>query len=139
MDSLRPVYGWMAANLPRDARVLSQKDPLLYLYTGLRGCRLELSPTHLFYSSDEDQRMYVVRRLQQYLAYYRLNYILEHRSDGYGMSPQEESEITRFYHTNPHLAAIYRDHSSTVYQVDVDHLAKPAPGETFIPPKGKDF
>jgi hypothetical protein len=140
LDSVQPAYRWMTANLPRGAQVLSQKDPLLYLYTGLHGYPLMLSPTHLIYSTNEDQRMYVVRHVEEYLSRYQLTYILEHQSEGHlGMRPDEDAEITRAFHTNPHFRAVFRDRFNIVYEVDLAALAKPAAGETFIPPRAADF
>ncbi|MGD0201497.1 MAG: hypothetical protein ABSD27_12165 [Bryobacteraceae bacterium] len=44
----RPAYEWIRQRLPPDAAVLAYRDPVLYLYTGRRACRLVIPPTLLY-------------------------------------------------------------------------------------------
>ncbi len=48
-----PVMQWMRAHLPPDARVISEKDPMLYLRTGLRGAG-RFPPTIYWYREEFD-------------------------------------------------------------------------------------
>lgn len=46
-----PVYGWIRANLPRDAKLLAYYDPLVSLHTGRRACRFFIA-SRVFYRED---------------------------------------------------------------------------------------
>ena len=46
-----PMMQWMRAHLPPDARVMSEKDPMLYLRTGLRGAG-RFPPTIYWYREE---------------------------------------------------------------------------------------
>jgi len=47
----QPVMDWMRANLPADARVMSEKDPILYLRAGVRGAG-RFPPTIYWYREE---------------------------------------------------------------------------------------
>jgi len=47
----QPMMDWIRANLPRDARLMSEKDPTLFLRTGLRGGK-RFPPTAYWYRED---------------------------------------------------------------------------------------
>ncbi len=52
---LKPVgrlIGWIASNVPRDAKIYAYQDPMLFLYTGHESCRLPIPPKFLYHADD---------------------------------------------------------------------------------------
>jgi len=46
------AYEWIARNVPRNANVYAYQDPLMFLYTGHKACRLPIPPKFLYHGDD---------------------------------------------------------------------------------------
>jgi branched-subunit amino acid transport protein len=51
-EARQSAYEWIARNVPRGANVYAYEDPVMFLYTGHRGCRLPIPPRFLYHSDD---------------------------------------------------------------------------------------
>ncbi len=51
-EARRPAYEWIARHAPADANVYAYHDPLMFLYTGHKACRLPIPPKFLYHSDD---------------------------------------------------------------------------------------
>jgi hypothetical protein len=51
-EARQPAYEWIAHNAPPDANVYAYQDPLVFLYTGHRACRLPIPPKFLYHNDD---------------------------------------------------------------------------------------
>lgn len=75
LQSLRPVYAWVADHTPPDTNLYAYDDPLLYLYTGRRACGLPI-PTKLYYHDDDAGIDRLLRTLPAFSAEQHLDYAL---------------------------------------------------------------
>jgi hypothetical protein len=48
----RPAYEWIEQHAPPDANVYAYQDPLMFLYTGHKSCRLPIPPKFLYHGDD---------------------------------------------------------------------------------------
>lgn len=46
------AYEWIDRNVPRDANLYAYQDPVLFLYTGHKSCRLPIPPKFLYHNDD---------------------------------------------------------------------------------------
>lgn len=46
------AYQWVNRNVPRDANMYAYQDPLMFLYTGHKACRLPIPPKFLYHGDD---------------------------------------------------------------------------------------
>ena len=51
-EARRPAYEWIARHAPADANVYAYDDPLMFLYTGRKACRLPIPPKFLYHGDD---------------------------------------------------------------------------------------
>ncbi len=51
-EARRPAYEWIDQHAPADANVYAYQDPLMFLYTGHKACRLPIPPKYLYHGDD---------------------------------------------------------------------------------------
>jgi hypothetical protein len=75
LDERRPAYEWIARHAPAEANVYAYDDPLIFLYTGHKACRLPIPPKFLYHSDDSgiDKLM---GSMAEFARGNRLNYLL---------------------------------------------------------------
>jgi hypothetical protein len=74
-EARRPAYEWIARHAPADANVYAYEDPLVFLYTGHRACRLPIPPKFL-YHSDDGGIVKLMGSMADFARGYQLNYLL---------------------------------------------------------------
>ncbi|MGP0073055.1 MAG: hypothetical protein ACLPWF_14120 [Bryobacteraceae bacterium] len=76
------AYDWIAHNVPRDASVYAYQDPVMFLYTGHKACRLPIPPKFLYHSDDRgiDKLM---GSMADFARGYQLDYLLLTPDDFY--------------------------------------------------------
>jgi hypothetical protein len=113
----RAAYQWMSANLPRETSVFSYDDPLLYLYTGLRGNYLPMLP-RLWYADDHGKIVDAYRDVGAYCKSRNLRYIYFTTEDLLRETGEEDRKaIEQLFRTSPALTPIYTAGIGTVYRV----------------------
>jgi hypothetical protein len=74
-EARKPAYAWIAQHAPAGANVYAYEDPVAFLYTGHRACRLPIPPKYLYHSDDAG-----IDKLMGSMADFargnRLNYLL---------------------------------------------------------------
>jgi hypothetical protein len=51
-EARQAAYAWIARNIPAGANVYAYQDPVAFLYTGRKACRLPIPPKFLYHSDD---------------------------------------------------------------------------------------
>jgi hypothetical protein len=74
-EARRPAYEWIARHAPDDANVYAYEDPLVFLYTGHKACRLPIPPK-LLYHSDDPGIVKLMGSMADFARGHRLNYLL---------------------------------------------------------------
>ena len=74
-EARRPAYEWIARHAPANANVYAYEDPLVYLYTGHKACRLPIPPKFLYHSDDAGIAK-LMGSMADFARGYRLNYLL---------------------------------------------------------------
>jgi hypothetical protein len=76
------AYEWIARNVPRDANVYAYQDPVMFLYTGRKACRLPIPPKFLYHADDSgiDKLM---GSMADFARGYQLDYLLLTPDDYY--------------------------------------------------------
>ncbi len=76
------AYEWIDRNVPRDANVYAYQDPVMFLYTGHRACRLPIPPKFLYHNDDAgiDKLM---GSMADFANGYQLDYLLLTPDDYY--------------------------------------------------------
>jgi hypothetical protein len=69
----RQAYEWIDNNVPRDANIYAYQDPVLFLYTGRKACRLPIPPKFLYHGDDNG-----IDRLMGSMADFARGYQLEY-------------------------------------------------------------
>ena len=114
----RSAYTWIAANLPRDANILSYDDPLLYLYTGHRGNYLPLL-TRYWYAEDHAAMIDEYKRVADYCHERHLQYFYFTTQDlDRELGDDDRAEVAKSVQANPRLTSVYHYGIGTVYRVD---------------------
>jgi len=74
-EARRPAYEWIEQHVPADANVYAYEDPVAFLYTGHKSCRLPIPPKFLYHSDDAgiDKLM---ASMAQFARGNRLDYLL---------------------------------------------------------------
>jgi hypothetical protein len=114
----RETYAWIAQHLPPGAGVLSNDDPLLYLYTGHPGNYSPLLP-RWWYAGDHEKVIGFLKDVVPYCRTRGFDYILATEFDvsrwgGELDAPDAERAIAE----NPLLERLYRAPSgATVYRI----------------------
>ena len=81
-ESRERAYQWIDRNVPRDANVYAYQDPVMFLYTGHRACRLPIPPKFLYHGDDNgiDKLM---GSMADFARGYQLDYLLMTPDDYY--------------------------------------------------------
>ncbi len=74
-DARRPAYEWIARNTPADVNVYAYQDPLVFLYTGHKACRLPIPPKFL-YHNDDAAIVKMMGSMADFARGHDLNYLL---------------------------------------------------------------
>jgi hypothetical protein len=114
-EARRPAYAWIACHAPADANVYAYEDPLVFLYTGHKACRLPIPPKFLYHSDDAGIAK-LMGSIADFARGYRLNYLLLTPDDYHrdlnergtrGLTEAMQSSAFREVYTS-NGAAIYR-------------------------------
>jgi hypothetical protein len=112
------AYRWIAANTPPDAAVLAYLDPILYLYTGRKACRLVISPA-LTYTGDRRAVEAVLAGVADFARRQKLSYALLTPEDLQAEFPdQERLAANRLFRANPRLRSVFESGSVSVCRID---------------------
>jgi hypothetical protein len=114
----RAVYEWIGQNVPADATFLAYGDPVLYLYTGRRGCSMRVPPRYT-YAEDLNGILKIMASLDEFAARYQLGYVLVTPSD-FSLDPLQKDQlrVVRERLSDERLfALLHREHSGAVHQV----------------------
>ena len=81
-DARQRAYEWINRNVPRDANVYAYQDPVMFLYTGHKACRLPIPPKFLYHGDDSgiDKLM---GSMADFARGYQLEYLLLTPDDYY--------------------------------------------------------
>jgi hypothetical protein len=113
----RAAYRWMAENLPADAQVLSNDDPLLYLSSGHRGNSILLMP-RWWYADDQKSIVNAYRNAAAYCQARNLQYLYSTPDDLSRFTEGESiDQVLAAVRSDPHLRPVFTDQSGTLYQV----------------------
>jgi hypothetical protein len=112
------AYRWIAASTPRDAAVLASWDPILYLYTGRKACRLVISPA-LRYAGDRQALEAFFAGVTDFARRQKLSYALLTPEDLQAELPdQERLAAGRMFRANPRLRTVFESGSVSVRRID---------------------
>jgi hypothetical protein len=115
---MRAAYAWITANVPDTASVLSNDDPILYLYSGRRGHVAPLTP-RFWYANDHESRIAVYRGIVLYCRSHGFQYLYSNTDDlsRWTDDPTELEAIRRSVRENPDLTPQFESAFGTVYKV----------------------
>jgi hypothetical protein len=113
----RAAYRWMSENLPADAKVLSNDDPLLYLSSGHRGNSILLMP-RWWYADDQQSIVNAYRNAAAYCQARQLQYLYSTPDDLSRFTEGESiDQVLAAVRSDPHLRPVFTDSAGTLYQV----------------------
>jgi len=113
----RSAYAWMRQNLPPSATVLSNRDPVLFLYTGLRGNAMPLMPRPLYLGNYQPE-IDAFRNVAQYCRSRGFDYFYSTADDlDRSNNGLDVSVILAGVRSNPDLIPVYSGDAGTVYRV----------------------
>jgi hypothetical protein len=112
------AYAWIEANVPASAMVLSNDDPILYLYSGRRGHVVPLVPRS-WYADDHESTVATYRNIADYCRTHGFEYFYSNTDDTsrWTDDPSEVAAVRRAVHENPELTPLFEDKFGAVYKV----------------------
>jgi hypothetical protein len=115
---LRSAYAWVSANVPDSSRVLSNDDPLLYLYSGRRGQSVPRG-TRAWYANDRESAVATYRDIAAYCRKNGFEYFYSNAEDTsrWGDDPESVQAVRRAVKENPELKPVFESGFGTVYRV----------------------
>jgi hypothetical protein len=115
----RDAYKWIATNTPATATILSNDDPLLYLYTGRRGNGIFPLMRDLYYGDTKSTVLNSYRDVVPLAHRQGLDYFYSCTSDlsRWVVAPGVEDEMQALLHSNPALHPLFTSKSGTLYKV----------------------
>ncbi len=115
---MRAAYAWIAANVPDSAKVLSNDDPILYLYSGRRGHVVPLVPRS-WYIDDHTSTVAAYRDIVAYCRSHGFEYFYSTTDDTtrWTDDPDVVKSVRQAVNENPDLMAMYQFGFGTVYRV----------------------
>jgi hypothetical protein len=115
---MRAAYAWIEANVADSASVLSNDDPILYLYSGRRGHVVPLVPRS-WYANDHQSTVNAYRDIAAYCRTHGFEYFYSNADDTsrWTDDPREVAAVRRAVHENPDLTVLYEDGFGAVYKV----------------------
>jgi hypothetical protein len=106
----------MKDNLLEHTRVIAYFDPVVYLYTGLRGYRLGLGSMP-FYRNDREGILRPFRTVPEFAERHNVTYLLltshDYQTD---LNWADRNEVRRIVDSSPALHVVYRDEGITLYE-----------------------
>jgi hypothetical protein len=81
-EAREQAYQWIATNIPRDANVYAYQDPVMFLYTGHKACRLPIPPKYLYHGDDSGVDK-LMGSMADFARGHRLDYLLLTPDDYY--------------------------------------------------------
>jgi hypothetical protein len=113
----RAAYQWMAKNLPSSATILSYDDPLVYLYSGLRGNYMPLMP-RWWYADDHASMVRAYADIASYCRRRGLGYFYFTTEDLSRETGEEDRQaIVKSVQENRELEPLFQAGIGTVYRV----------------------
>ncbi len=114
----RAAYAWIAANVPDSAKVLSNDDPILYLYSGRRGHVVPLAP-RLWYADDHASTIAVYRDIAVYCRSHGFEYFYSSLDDTarWTTDGADIAAVRKVVHENPELTPLFENSFGAVYKV----------------------
>jgi hypothetical protein len=113
----RTVYRWIVANTPPDIAVLAYQDPILYLYTERKACRLVLSPA-LIRAGDQPALEAIFGHVADFAHRQKLSYAVLTPEDLQAELPDEERlAAMRSFRANPRLRSVFEAGGVSVRRV----------------------
>jgi hypothetical protein len=115
---MRAAYTWIAANVPDSSKVLSNDDPILYLYSGRRGHVVPLVPRS-WYADDHASTVAAYRDIAAYCRAQGFEYFYSNTDDTsrWTSDPAEIQSVRQAVHENPELTPLFAYGFGTVYKV----------------------
>lgn len=115
---MRAAYTWIEANVPSSANVLSNDDPVLYLYTGRKGHWVPLTP-RIWYAEDHVATVKTYSDIAAYCRNHGFEYFYSNADDTvrWTDNPLDVQAVRKAVRDNPELTPMFQDHFGTVYKV----------------------
>ncbi len=126
-EARRPAYEWIASHTPADANVYAYDDPLLFLYTGRRACRLPIPPK-FFYHRDNAGVEKLMASMADFARGYGLGYLLltpdDYHRDLNEMGTRGLTEAMR----SSSFREVYTSKGAAIYKLNPASGVQPAGG-----------
>lgn len=118
LTDMRAAYTWIEANVPDSASVLSNDDPILYLYTRHRGNWVPMSPRP-WYAGDHETTIATYRSIGAYCQSRGFDYFYSNSDDTvrWNNDPTEVQAVRQAVRDNPALTPQFEYGFGTVYKV----------------------
>jgi hypothetical protein len=115
---MRAAYAWIVANVPDSARILSNDDPILYLYSGRRGRIFPMVPGS-WYGEDHKDTVAAYRDIAAYGRGRGFDYFYWTLDDTsrWTNDPGEIQSVRRSLRENPELTPLFQSSFGTVYRI----------------------
>lgn len=115
---VRAAYNWIDANVPAGAKILSNDDPVLYLYTGHRGNWVPMSPK-AWYAEDHAKVVATYRDIATYCRTQGFEYFYSTTDDTarWMDDPEQNKAVRKALRDNPELTPVFEYGFGTVYKV----------------------
>jgi hypothetical protein len=115
---MRAAYAWIKANVPESANVLSNDDPILYLYSGRRGQVVPRVP-RFWYADDHKTPVVTYRDIAVYCRNHGFQYFYSTSDDvaRWTDDPEEIQAVRKAVHENAELTPQFESGYGTVYRV----------------------
>ena len=116
---VRAAYDWINHNVPESAKILSNDDPILYLYTGHRGHWVPMTPK-AWYAEDHAAVVATYRNIAAYCRSDGFDYFYSTADDTarWMDDPVQTRNVRNALHENHELTALFEYGFGTVYKVD---------------------
>ncbi|HTB13889.1 MAG TPA: hypothetical protein VK752_20080 [Bryobacteraceae bacterium] len=114
----RAAYSWIEANVPDSAKVLSNDDPILYLYTGHRGNWVPMTP-RTWYADDHKSVIATYRNIADYCRQKGFEYFYSNTDDTIRWmdDPEQTQAVRQSLQKNPELTPLFEYGFGTVYKI----------------------
>jgi hypothetical protein len=117
LRDFRAAYRWINANLPANASILSNDDPLLYAYTGRRGNCLPLLP-RWWYGDDHQRIVDAFRDVAPYCRSRRFDYFYATSDDlARWTGAEDQAKVDKVVRSNPELIPVFSSGIGTLYKI----------------------
>ncbi len=112
-----PVMAWVRANLPADATILAEIDPLVYLRTGRRGAGVFQNTVH-WYRENHTARTEGYLRGPEYAREQGIGYLLLNEWDySRDMPAEEQARMLKGLRGDSRLELLFSSGESAIYRV----------------------